>query len=124
MRLSGPMQRGWESGYFWIIYAVTHSFAFDAIYWQKIDPRFFGPTSTENPDEAWKERLELLDEKEKEEMDELVARKLKETETRILAWDPDEYTEAFRQKLREWREKENEGKAKVDQTDRPKALRN
>jgi hypothetical protein len=42
-RLSGPMQQNWESGDFCIMYAVSHSFAFDAIYWQKIDPRFLGP---------------------------------------------------------------------------------
>lgn len=123
-RLSVPMQQSWESGDFWIIYAVTHSFAFDAIYWQKIDPRFFGPTSTENPEEAWKERLELLDGGEKDEMEELVARKLKEKETRILAWDPDEYTVAFRQQLRERRERENKEKAKADQAGGPEALRN
>ncbi|PKX96207.1 uncharacterized protein P174DRAFT_511804 [Aspergillus novofumigatus IBT 16806] len=42
-RLSGPMQRSRECGDFWIMYAVSHSFAFDAIYSQKIDPRLFGP---------------------------------------------------------------------------------
>lgn len=113
-RLSGPMQESWESGDFWIIYAVLHSFAFDAIYWQMIDPRFFGPTET--PEEAWKERLDLLDEKEKDEMEQLVTRKLKEMETRILAWDPDEYTVAFRQKLKRRTEKENEEeKANADE---------
>ncbi|GFG09724.1 hypothetical protein IFM61392_06031 [Aspergillus lentulus] len=84
-RLSGPMQQSWESGYCWIIYAVLHSFAFDAIYWQKIHPRFFGPT--ESPEEAWKDRLGLVDEKEKYEMEQLVARKLEEMKTRDLAWD-------------------------------------
>ncbi|RMJ28406.1 Phosphotransferase enzyme family [Aspergillus sp. HF37] len=92
-RLSGPMHQSWEAGDFWIMYAALHSFAFDAIYWQKIDPRFFGPT--ENHDGAWKERLDLLNENEKDEMEQLVARKLKEMNTRILAWDPDEYTMLF-----------------------------
>lgn len=45
-RLSDQMQRSWESGDFWVVYAILHSFAFDAIYWQKIDQRFFGPTVT------------------------------------------------------------------------------
>ncbi|CEJ59323.1 hypothetical protein PMG11_07951 [Penicillium brasilianum] len=87
-RLSVPMYQSWESGIFWVIYAALHSFAFDVIYWQKIDPRFFGPS--EKPEEAWKERLDLLDEKEKYDMEQLVARKLEEMKTRILAWDPDE----------------------------------
>ncbi|KAJ5212411.1 uncharacterized protein N7498_004057 [Penicillium cinerascens] len=97
-RLSGLMHESWESGDFWIMYATLHSFAFDAIYWQKIDPRFFGPI--ENPEEAWKERLNLLDENERDEMERLVARKLNEMNTRVLAWDPDDYTVAFRQQLK------------------------
>ena len=44
-------------------------------------------------------RLDLLDEKENDEMGKLVAQKLKETNNRILAWDPDEYTLSFRQQL-------------------------
>ncbi|KAH8427096.1 phosphotransferase family protein [Aspergillus melleus] len=96
-RLSGPMQKSWESGDFWVVYTALHSFAFDMIYWEKIDRRFFGPTS--NIEEAWKERLSLLDEGEKDEMELLVARKLEEMQTRFLSWDPDEYTLAFRQQL-------------------------
>lgn len=96
-RLSGPMYQSWKSGDFWVIYALLHSFAFDFIYWKKIDPRFFG--STESHDGGWKERLNLLDDEEKSEMERLVARKLNEMNSRILAWDPDEYTLEFRQKL-------------------------
>jgi endo-1,4-beta-mannosidase len=72
------------------VYAALHSFAFDAIYWQKIDPMFF--KAAENPGTAWKERLGLLGEREIEEMEQLVARKLEEMKTRVLEWDPDEYT--------------------------------
>lgn len=103
-RLSYQMQRSWESGDFWVMYAILHSFAFDTIYWQKIDKRFFGPTETDDPSDAWKERLDLLDETQREEMEELVIRKLGETEDRVLAWDPDEYTETFRQELERRRE--------------------
>ncbi|QKX53803.1 uncharacterized protein TRUGW13939_00883 [Talaromyces rugulosus] len=102
-RLSIPMQRSWESGDFWIVYAALNSFAFDMIYWQKIDPRFFG--SSQTTDKAWEERLDLLDEKEKCEMEELVARKLHEMDSRVLEWDPDDYTIEFRQKLRETKER-------------------
>ncbi|KAJ5105282.1 hypothetical protein NUU61_002629 [Penicillium alfredii] len=87
-------------------------FAFDAIYWQKIDPRFFG--STKNPEEAWRERLHLLDEKERSEMEILVAQKLKEMNTRVLSWDPDDYTLAFRQQLKGREQKANEENAKVE----------
>ncbi|KAJ5373595.1 Aminoglycoside phosphotransferase [Penicillium concentricum] len=97
-RLSGPMYESWESGDFWITYAAMHSFAFDEIYWQKIDPRFFGPA--QDIERAWKERLGLLDEKERDEMELLVARKVMEMETRTLSWDPDEYTLAFHAKLK------------------------
>ncbi|KAL1884813.1 hypothetical protein Plec18167_002405 [Paecilomyces lecythidis] len=108
-RLSGRMQKSWDSGDFWITYAALHSFAFDIIYWKVIDPRFFG--STERPEEAWKERLHLLDEKEKDKMEELVARKMKEKEVRILAWDPDEYTAAFYQQLKtQMAERSEEGR--------------
>lgn len=110
-RLSNHMAESWKSGDFWIIYAVLHSFAFDTIYWQKIDPRFFGPT--ESPEEAWRERLILLDEREKDEMEKLVARKLEEMKTRTLAWDPDEYTGAFHRQVKEHKEKSNEEKAEA-----------
>ncbi|KAJ5561296.1 hypothetical protein N7461_000057 [Penicillium sp. DV-2018c] len=103
-RLSDEMQRSWESGDFWVVYASLHSFAFDAIYWQKIDRRFFGPTVTDDPSEAWKERLELLDDTQKSDMEWLVKRKLEEMEDRVLAWDPDEYTEEYRQTLKRTRE--------------------
>lgn len=85
---------------------------FDLIYWQKIDRRFFGPTETDDPSEAWKERLDLLDETQKGEMERLVTRKLEEMGDRVLAWDPDEYTAAFRHKLMRTREekvKEDKG---------------
>ena len=45
-RLSNPMAESWKSGDFWVIYAALHSFAFDTIYWEKIDQRFYGPTET------------------------------------------------------------------------------
>lgn len=50
-------------------------------------------------------------------MEQLVARKLEEMNTRTLAWDPDEYTVAFREQLERQREKENQAKANVDEAD-------
>ncbi|KKK12372.1 hypothetical protein ARAM_006099 [Aspergillus rambellii] len=93
-RLSGPMRESWDSGDFWIVYAVMRNFAFDLVYWHKIDRRFFGPTDGVEED-AWRQRLGLLDDAEKEEMERLVAQKLQEMETRVLAWDPDPYTVSY-----------------------------
>lgn len=90
-RLSAPMQESWESGDFWTAYAARNSFAFDLIYWQMIDPRFFGPVE-KNVEDAWRQRIDLLDDREKDEMERLVARKLTEMNNRVLAWDPDQYT--------------------------------
>ncbi|KXG47692.1 Aminoglycoside phosphotransferase [Penicillium griseofulvum] len=91
-RLSGPMRESWESGEFWIAYAARKNFAFDAIYWQKIDSRFFGPTRCSDTADAWKERPEYLDDEERGDMERLVVQKLEEMKSRVLAWDPDEYT--------------------------------
>lgn len=79
---------------------MLYSFAFDVIYWQKIDWRFFGSTNTDDPHEAWKEQLDLLDETQKTEMERLVTKRLGEMEDRVLAWDLDEYTEEFHQGLK------------------------
>ncbi|KAJ5107429.1 Aminoglycoside phosphotransferase [Penicillium angulare] len=96
-RLSGPMRGSWESGNFWIVYAARNNFAFDWIYWMKIDQRAFGPTSSD-PSDAWKERLDILAAEEKEHLDECVKLKLKEMETRDhLTWDPDDYTREYLQ---------------------------
>ncbi|GFF57781.1 hypothetical protein IFM51744_09330 [Aspergillus udagawae] len=86
-RLSGPMQQSWESGDFWVTYAARKNFAFDAVFWKKLDGRFFGPgTSTE--DDRWKERIDLLPENERANMEKVVEKKLEEMRTRVLAWEP------------------------------------
>lgn len=88
-RLSEPMQHSWESGDFWVAYAARKSFAFDAVFWENIDGRFFGP-GTEAEDDRWKERVELLTEDERADMEKMVEKKLEEMNTRVLAWEPDE----------------------------------
>ncbi|KKK17955.1 hypothetical protein AOCH_007160 [Aspergillus ochraceoroseus] len=91
-RLSGPMQQSWENGDFWVIYAARKNFAFDAIFWRKLDDRFFGPSGVSEQD-RWKERIDLLDQEEKNYMEEFVSRKLEEMKERILAWEPEEGSE-------------------------------
>lgn len=49
---------------------------------------FVPGTSTE--DDRWKERLHLLTEDERADMEKVVEKKLEQTTTRVLAWEPDE----------------------------------
>ncbi|KAJ5215220.1 uncharacterized protein N7498_001627 [Penicillium cinerascens] len=99
-RLSSWMRHSWESGDFWIMYAARNNFAFDAIYWNKIDQRFFGSNkSDDNIYDVWKKRLRLLEPEEKEIMDKYVDLKLQENETRLLSWDPDPYTLEYMAKM-------------------------
>ncbi|KAJ5562528.1 hypothetical protein N7535_003023 [Penicillium sp. DV-2018c] len=111
-RLSSRMRDSWQSGDFWIMYAARNNFAFDAVYWKKIDQRFFGPTTYEgdNIDDVWRKRLHLLESGEKELMEEYVALKLKERNTYCLAWDADEYTLGWMKRMREKRWKEEKEK--------------
>ncbi|KAJ5959244.1 phosphotransferase family protein [Penicillium vulpinum] len=60
--------------------SARKSFAFDAVYWQKIDDRFWK--------RDWEEILNLLDETEKQNMEVLVKRKMQEIQKRVLAWGP------------------------------------
>lgn len=88
-RLSRPMQQSWESGDYWVAYAARKCFAFDAVFWKKLDGRFFGP-GTNDEDDRWKERLHLLTEDERADVEKVVEKKMKEMGTMVLAWDPDE----------------------------------
>jgi hypothetical protein len=45
-RLSTVMEKSLETGLFWICLASRHSSMFDEIYWNFIDPRFFGHFTT------------------------------------------------------------------------------
>lgn len=72
-RLSRRMKERWENGDFWVNYAARRSWAFDMIYWARIDRRFFGAGDLDD-------RLGLLSPDERQEMDGLVQRKLVENE--------------------------------------------
>lgn len=85
-RLSPRMKESWDSGEFWVIYAARKNFAFDSIFWRELDPRFFGNPGVAQED-SWRKRLDMLDELERSCMEELVGRKMKEMETRVLAWE-------------------------------------
>ncbi|KAK1145013.1 hypothetical protein N8T08_004728 [Aspergillus melleus] len=112
-RLSNRMWDSWKSGDFWIMYALRNNFAFDAIYWKKIDQRFFGPTTHENDNicNMWRRRLHLLDPEERKLTEQYVNLKLKDRNTWRLVWDPDQYTVDWIERLRtkkEERQKEEE----------------
>ncbi|KAK8178774.1 kinase-like domain-containing protein [Phyllosticta citribraziliensis] len=86
-RLSDRMQQRWDSGDFWVAYAVRKSFAFDMVFWKKIFPRFFG---LEPGQDAWQKALTLLGADERDEMERLTSRKMEELESRTLVWEDDE----------------------------------
>ncbi|KAL4964177.1 uncharacterized protein BDV14DRAFT_190481 [Aspergillus stella-maris] len=90
-RLSEAMRDSWKSGNFWISYAARNSFAFDLIYWRKIDQRFFGDISCPAED-VWRHRLDLLESGERAEKENIAIRKVEEMNNRELVWDPDDYT--------------------------------
>lgn len=95
LRLSSRMRSSWQSGDFWIMYAARNNFAFDAVYWERIDRRFFGNAGSAADDnsDVWRERIHLLEPEEIAFMEECVDLKLKSREIDpILAWDPNEYT--------------------------------
>ncbi|KAG8420491.1 hypothetical protein J3459_011011 [Metarhizium acridum] len=87
--LSGKMRESWASGDFWTVYAARRNFAFDG-YWKKLDPRFSGDDSSSGPGDAWMKRLELLYEQTRVAMEAFADKKVAESETRELAWEPDE----------------------------------
>lgn len=98
-RLSSRMRHSWESGDFWIMYAARNNFAFDAIFWNKIDQRFFGSNKSDTICDVWKKRLHLLEPEEEEMMDKYVDLKLQENKSRLLSWDPDQYTVDYMAKM-------------------------
>ncbi|BCR94572.1 uncharacterized protein AKAW2_11618S [Aspergillus luchuensis] len=72
-RLSGYMLKSWESGDFWLDYAARKSWAFDMIYWAKIDRRYFGNGNLSG-------RVKLLTPDGRAEMEGFVQMKLKAEE--------------------------------------------
>ncbi|KAK7509922.1 uncharacterized protein IWZ02DRAFT_437436 [Phyllosticta citriasiana] len=88
-RLSERMRQSWDSGDFWVAYAARKSFAFDAVFWRRILPRFFGAVSGED-DAPWQRALALLSADERDEMERLASRKLEEMKDRVLVWEDDE----------------------------------
>ncbi|KAJ5576732.1 kinase-like protein [Penicillium sp. DV-2018c] len=71
-RLSIAMENSLETGLFWICLASRHSSMFDDIYWNFIDPKFFGHfTTTED-------RLRLLSAEERADIDIFTEKKMRQ----------------------------------------------
>lgn len=63
------MLDSWRSGDSWVNYAARKSWAFDMVYWERIDRRFFGDGDLDD-------RIGLLTPEEREQMDEFVRLKM------------------------------------------------
>ncbi|KAF5027364.1 hypothetical protein F66182_524 [Fusarium sp. NRRL 66182] len=95
--LSRYMRESWQTGRFFLSYAARKSWAFDAMYWNFLDERFFGERSNDVASEhRWKTRVDLLTEKEREAMEPFVKRKMADSKERcIVDWDPEEARQRF-----------------------------
>ncbi|EHY60905.1 hypothetical protein ABEF92_005527 [Exophiala dermatitidis] len=70
-RMSARMERSLDNGLFWVCLAARYSSMFDEIYWTFIDDMYHGPfTSIED-------RIGLLSEEERRDLDEFVLAKMK-----------------------------------------------
>ncbi|EAU39521.1 predicted protein [Aspergillus terreus NIH2624] len=70
-RLSDRMKDSWVSGDFWVTHVSRRSWAFDKIYWAKIDRRLYGNGGVED-------RMGLLTPGERGQMEEFVQRRMAE----------------------------------------------
>ncbi|GKZ36123.1 hypothetical protein AbraIFM66950_007030 [Aspergillus brasiliensis] len=77
-RLSISMENSLRSGLFWICLASRHSSMFDEIYWNIIDPKFFGQFKT------IQDRLCLLSAEERLNMDTFIEKKMGQASERKL----------------------------------------
>ncbi|KAM7219498.1 phosphotransferase-3 [Rhypophila decipiens] len=95
LRLSAYMRESWSTGRFWLNYAARKSWAFDHVYWNYLDEKFFGERGGENGDVSeellWKTRVSLLSEREREAMEPLVQTKMAEaSDRRLVEWEEEE----------------------------------
>ncbi|KAJ9296158.1 hypothetical protein DTO271G3_5299 [Paecilomyces variotii] len=82
-RLSVGMAQSLENGRFWFCLAATSSYGFDDIYWQFIDPLYYGEfTSIED-------RISLLSKQEQDDLDPFIQLKTRQAEEGELDehWD-------------------------------------
>ncbi|KAF4956497.1 hypothetical protein FGADI_3776 [Fusarium gaditjirri] len=99
--LSRYMRESWQTGRFFLSYAARKSWAFDAMYWNFLDERFFGDRDPGVvKDDLWKTRIDLLSDVERAAMEPFVQRKMAERkERRIVEWDETEAQKRFSELL-------------------------
>ncbi|KAF5974580.1 hypothetical protein FBULB1_7716 [Fusarium bulbicola] len=99
--LSRYMRESWQTGRFFLSSAARKSWAFDAMYWNFLDERFFGhrdPGVVKG--DLWKTRINLLSDDERAAMEPFVQRKMAEgKERRIVEWDETEAQKRFSELL-------------------------
>ncbi|KAF5583639.1 kinase-like domain protein [Fusarium subglutinans] len=99
--LSRYMRESWQTGRFFLSYAARKSWAFDAMYWNFLDERFFGdrdPGVVKG--DLWKTRIDLLSDDERAAMEPFVQRKMAGgKERRIVEWDETEAQRRFSELL-------------------------
>ncbi|KAH7342377.1 phosphotransferase [Rhexocercosporidium sp. MPI-PUGE-AT-0058] len=85
------MRESWEAGRFWLSYAARKSWAFDTVFWNYLDERFFGQREGRvQKNELWKTRENLLSEGARNAMELFVERKMEEMkERKLVEWDPE-----------------------------------
>lgn len=85
--LSRYMEESWTTGRFFLNYAARKSWAFDTMYWNFLDERFFGKRDECLGDDLWKARVHLMTEEEKGALEPFVSMKMSEVEDRrIVDW--------------------------------------
>jgi hypothetical protein len=106
VHLSVQMRQSWEQGRFWLNYAARKSCVFDTIYWRFLDRRFFGEPSVARSgrkQDLWKTRVDLLTDEERDIMESLARKKMREAEERtIIEWKPEEAKRHLDQFLKQY----------------------
>ncbi|KAH7197886.1 phosphotransferase [Fusarium flagelliforme] len=100
--LSRYMRESWQTARFFLSYAARKSWAFDAMYWNFLDERFFGDRDASvTKDDLWKTRVHLLSEEVREAIEPFVKKKKIEEgrERKIMEWDEEEAKKRFSQLL-------------------------
>ncbi|KLO86020.1 uncharacterized protein LW93_14645 [Fusarium fujikuroi] len=99
--LSRYMRESWRTGRFFLSYAARKSWAFDSMYWNFLDERFFGdrdPGVVKG--DLWTTRIDLLSDDERAAMEPFIQRKMAESkERRIVEWDETEAQKRFSELL-------------------------
>ncbi|KAF5714064.1 kinase-like domain-containing protein [Fusarium globosum] len=97
--LSRYMRESWQTGRFFLSCAARKSWAFDSMYWNFLDERFFGdrdPGVVKG--DLW--TIDLLSDDERATMEPFIQRKMAESkERRIVEWDETEAQKRFSELL-------------------------